>query len=285
MNPLEGHPEIGFTDTRLGWMFHPRHDLFIGRSLELYGEYSRLEFDVFARIVRPGDVVVEAGANIGAHTLHLSRLARDAGRVLAFEPQRRIFQILNANLMIQNRRNVEPWPCCLGAEAGAIEFPDVPLDAPGNFGGIGRATPASARRRVEVRTLDGFGLDACRFLKVDVEGAEPDVIAGAMATISAHRPVLCIEADRLDDVSRWFGTIQGLGYSFLLMLPRLFVAGNWKGRADNVFGDVVSVNLLAFPDAPPPWTGDPSFGLLPQRDLADYRRQMAPLVARRPAPR
>jgi FkbM family methyltransferase len=283
MNPLDGHPLIGITDTRHGWMFYARHDRFIGPSLELYGEYSRLEIEIFAHIVGPGDVVVEAGANIGAHTLHLSRRAGTRGRVLAFEPQRQIFQILNANLMIQGRTNVEAWPICLGREPGIVEFPQIPLTDTRDFGFVSPRTTAQRHASVEVRALDSFALPACQFIKIDVEGAEPDVIAGAMATIAAHRPVLCVEADRLDGVARWFETIQALGYVFYLMLPKLFVASNWKGRADNVFGDIVAANLLAFPGPAPGWVSDPALALLPLSDLSSHRELMAPLLARRRA--
>lgn len=54
---------------RHGLMVFNRHDQFIGKSLKVYGEYSEGEYEVFSQVVKPGDTVIEAGANLGAHTL------------------------------------------------------------------------------------------------------------------------------------------------------------------------------------------------------------------------
>ena len=75
-------------DFRYGKIMYNQLDQFIGRSLRLYGEYSQGEADIFEQIVKPGHIVVEAGANIGSHTIHLAQLAGDQGQVWAFEPQR-----------------------------------------------------------------------------------------------------------------------------------------------------------------------------------------------------
>ncbi|MGQ9365096.1 FkbM family methyltransferase [Azospirillum sp. ST 5-10] len=275
MTSFDEHPTIGLTETRLGPMFYPRNDRYVGRSLEEYGEYARLEIEVFRLAVARGQTVVDAGANIGAHTVLFSTLVGDGGRVLAFEPQRAVFQVLNANLMLAAATNVETWNVCLGADAGRTEFPQVPLTASANFGGIGAATASGVRRPVERRTIDSFALDACHFVKIDVEGAEAEVVAGAMATIAAHRPVLCIEAERPERVRPWFEAITGLGYRAVLMIPRLFVHSNWKGNPSNVFGNVVNANLLAFPGAVPDWAASPRFGMAPVPDLATLERRTA----------
>jgi hypothetical protein len=53
-------------------MFHA-NDSYIGRSLDLYGEFSEGEIELFKQVVRPGMTVVDVGANIGAHTIYLSK--------------------------------------------------------------------------------------------------------------------------------------------------------------------------------------------------------------------
>ena len=88
-------------------MLYNFHDLYIGRSLDLYGEYSEGEIDLFGQIVQPGQVVVEVGANIGAHTVFLAHRSGPAARVLAFEPQRIVFQTLCANLALNSITNVD----------------------------------------------------------------------------------------------------------------------------------------------------------------------------------
>ena len=74
-----------------GQMYYNPSDVYIGRSLELYGEFSEEEVRLFEKIVSPTDVAVDVGANIGTHTVALSRLARD---VWALEPQKSVFDCL-----------------------------------------------------------------------------------------------------------------------------------------------------------------------------------------------
>ena len=69
---------------RHGLMVFNRHDQFIGKALKVYGEYSEGEYDVFSQVVKPGDTVIEAGANLGAHTLGLAQLAGPNGSCLLY---------------------------------------------------------------------------------------------------------------------------------------------------------------------------------------------------------
>ena len=85
-------------DFRYGKIIYNTLDKYVGKSLKLYGEFSQGEADLFEMIVKPGACVVEVGANIGSHTIHLAQLAGKDGAVLAFEPQRLVFQILAGNI-------------------------------------------------------------------------------------------------------------------------------------------------------------------------------------------
>lgn len=73
---------------RYGEMAFHHTDKWIGRSLDLYGEWSEGEVELFRNVVKPGDVVIEAGANVGALTIPLAKIVGDTGRVHAFEPQK-----------------------------------------------------------------------------------------------------------------------------------------------------------------------------------------------------
>src|SRR4051812_31054692 len=102
-------PADGFNDIamcRNGPMLYNKHDRYIGESLRKYGEFSAGECELFRQIVRPGDVVVEVGANIGCHPVDLSRLVGPQGLIVAFEPQRLVFQTLCANLALNSCANV-----------------------------------------------------------------------------------------------------------------------------------------------------------------------------------
>lgn len=121
-----GAPVSRIAQTRHGPMLYVRHDLYIGRSLELYGEYAQLEIDVLQRCLRPGDRVIDAGANIGVHALAFARAVGPAGRVIAFEPQPPIFQVMCANMAMNGLQNVLALPCAVGQERAPAHAPDRP---------------------------------------------------------------------------------------------------------------------------------------------------------------
>ena len=121
---------------RNGMMLYNVHDIYIGRSLDEYGEFSEGEADLFRRLVRPGQLVVEVGANIGAHTLLLAQLAGCGGNVLAFEPQRILHQTLCANLALNSITNVHCFHAAVGGASGQIVVPALDYSQDCNFGGL-----------------------------------------------------------------------------------------------------------------------------------------------------
>lgn len=226
-----------------GLMLFNRHDLYVGRSLDQYGEYSEAESELFEQVVRPGSVVVEAGANIGVHTLLLSQRAGDQGLVWAFEPQRTIYEILCANMALNGRRNVRCRCEALGDAAGEICVPPMNYDAEANFAGLGLGGYQSGER-VPVATIDGLQLPRCDFLKADVEGMELPVLRGAAGTIQKFRPILYVENDRLEASPALIEYILSLGYKLYWHLPPLYRPANCFENPANVFGNIVSSNML-----------------------------------------
>ena len=92
---------------RYGLMLVNVNDMYIGASIMLYGEWSEDEVQVMTLNLRPNSTVVDVGANIGALTIPLAR-AVPQGRVVAFEPQRVVEQILSANVQL-NALHVNRW--------------------------------------------------------------------------------------------------------------------------------------------------------------------------------
>lgn len=85
------------------------NDTFVGRSLELYGEFCEAEIELLAQVVGRGDCVLDVGPNIGTHAVPLARMVSDRGRIFAFEPQRLVFLNLCANLALKALRNVDVY--------------------------------------------------------------------------------------------------------------------------------------------------------------------------------
>lgn len=187
------------------------NDQYIGRLLARDGTYSEGEVDLFASLVRPGDVVVEAGANIGAHTIPLSRMAGAEGRVLAFEPQQAIYRLLCGNLALNACHNVDAYPVGLGSINAELHLPIIDYEGSLlNFGGVS-LRPEWPGDKVAVFQLDRLELKELRLLKADVEGMEIDVLLGAQNTIRRCRPYLYIEDDENNPEPRR-KVLSDLGY-------------------------------------------------------------------------
>ena len=144
------------------------------------------------RHVVPGSVALDIGAYIGTHAMLMGRLIGKTGGVYAFEPQRKVFLELRHNVQLNGLGGVvTPLRYSLGAKAGVVEMNTVPEYRGGiNAGGVG---VGSGGDRVEMRTLDSFGFRNVSLVKIDVEGFEDAVLAGAAETIRASKPVILIE--------------------------------------------------------------------------------------------
>jgi hypothetical protein len=91
-------------------------------------------------------------------------------------------------------------------------------------------------------------MERCDFIKIDVEWMELDVLQGTALTIERCRPVLYVENDRPAKSSRLIDCLQHLGYLLYWHTPTLFNPANYLGETENVFGDIVSLNMLCLPD-------------------------------------
>lgn len=227
-----------------GWMLVNRNDYYIGRSIIEFGEFSEGEIDVFSQLLRPGCVVVEAGANIGTHTVPLAKLVGPPGKVICFEPQRIVYQTLCANLALNSLTNVVAHWSGLGESHGSLFVPAIDYSVQQNFGGISLENYDSGER-VPLVPLDDFELPRLDMLKADVEGMELSVLKGGTATLERCRPVLYVECDRKDRAPDLINHLFQLGYISYWHRPPLFNPQNYFGNAVNPFGQVASFNILA----------------------------------------
>jgi FkbM family methyltransferase len=237
-------------DTIHGRLLFFSNDLYIGRSLDLYGEFSSGETGVFEQILRPGDIAADIGANIGAHTLRFAQLVGPKGRIFAFEPQRVVFQLLCANMALNEQFNVHAVNGAAGRRAGLIRVPTHDFSAAGNFGGQSLLR-AVGDELAPVTPLDQLDMPALRLLKVDVEGMEVNVLEGAQKHIARYRPFMYVENDRREKSAELITLIADMGYTMWWHLPPLFNPANFFGNPTNVFGPIVSINLLCVPQESP----------------------------------
>jgi len=146
-------------------------------------------FRVYDDFLRLGMTVVDAGANIGLHSLFFSKRVGEGGKIYAFEPSTKIFSRLMAHIRDNQLKNIEGLCLALGAKQGTAEVVDNEEDTSRTFlrSDLSNSVKTST---VTVETLDSFakfrGLEKIDFLKIDVEGFESEILAGALDLLTRH---------------------------------------------------------------------------------------------------
>ncbi len=181
--------------------------------------------------------------NVGSHTVCLAKATGPTGSVIAFEPQRLVFQILCANVALNALTNVYTHHAAVGREAGTITIPMLNPTEFQNFGGVSLGTWAEGDR-VPVVTIDSLTLSACHLIKIDVEGMEGEVIAGAEQTIRRFNPVLYMENDKEGKSEALIRQLLAWDYRLYWHLPPMFNPNNYFGTPQNIFGNIISANML-----------------------------------------
>lgn len=183
------------------------------------------EFAAIPRLVRPGDVAIDVGANIGVYSVLLSRLCGGAGSVWAFEPVPDTCWRLRETLALNRCANVQPVQAAVCESDGCAT---MNLFDPGHcvwnslgtpeMGPDGAKTLPHSSVNVPSVSLDSFcdreGIDRINFLKVDVEGFELSVFKGAQALLRDHRvDYICFEISQQP--------LKGAGFSSKQVLAEL----------------------------------------------------------------
>ena len=215
-------PETVVTREGLRW----RLDLREGIDLAIYlGVFERSTTRALRRLVRPGATVLDIGANIGAHTLPLAKLVGPTGRVHSFEPTAFAHKKLLANLAL----NPELAPrvsthqvMLTNGDAVAPElYSSWPLVRSDNLHARhqGRLEPTTGARALRLDDyLAEIGVSHVDLVKLDVDGYECDVLAGASRFLASAAPVIVMElapyvlAERGHTLEELLGRLAGSGY-------------------------------------------------------------------------
>jgi FkbM family methyltransferase len=181
--------------------------VYAGSTAEYHAHHFALHgyFDwklwVIARAVcRPGDVIVEIGANVGTETVAFADIVGPAGHVYAFEPFPSNLSVATAALAPSGLSNVTMIQAAVADRAGTTTFVCPPDDGNTGIGRIADGTTVRPDERtvpVDLVTLDEYFGDrvGARFVAMDVEGAERSVLKGGRDWFERHRPVLALEAN------------------------------------------------------------------------------------------
>lgn len=240
---------------RHGHLHHFATDHSIGRAIAKYGEWAENEIFLLSQCIADGDIVLDVGANIGAHSLAFSRFVGMRGRVFAFEAQHSIYQLLACNMTSNKSLNVDCINCLVGARSDIAYIPRTNVDAETNFGavsfvgqfGMDGGDDGGNKLPISMICIDDIGLKSCAVIKVDVEGMELDVFIGAKRTIEMLRPVVYFEQTSQRNLAEICQLFSGVGYSLYWHVANPFNANNFLGDKENIFGGTCEVNVVALP--------------------------------------
>lgn len=227
-----------------GVLLYNPNDIYVGRSIALYGEYNGEEAELLARLLGPGNVVVEVGANIGSHTIGLAKAVGPKGRVFAYEAQRGIHQMLCANAALNGLLNIEAYHGAISDENGHVMMPEIDYSQHDNFGGVNIEAFDKGRPVQKGRLDDVLHIPRLNLLKVDVEGMEEKVLRGAEKLIKQFLPFIYVENDRIDQSESLIRYMWSLDYQCYWHTPRLFRPNNFAGNSENVFDNIGSINMI-----------------------------------------
>ena len=161
----------------------------------LFGLYDQRELALMRRFLEPGGDMLDVGAHVGMYTLAAARALAGRGRVLAFEPNPAARRQLEANVALNGLDNVLVSDAAVAAEPGEalLHVPDTDDPSFSSLGGgrFAEGEPLAVPTTTLDAEVEARGLTPA-FVKIDVEGAELGVLAGAERTLE-RRPVLLVE--------------------------------------------------------------------------------------------
>lgn len=190
--------ERNLYETKSGAFFWLNSTGYVDRCIMESGVFEPLSTQVVQQLVKPGDIVLDVGANIGYYTVMLSRLVGEQGKVICFEPTSHYGRVLEKNIQANGLQNVETVRVGLSDKAQELEIQigehSATLHVPGN-------KKLNFSEKIQLLPLDVYlddhPLARIDFIKIDVDGHEPLFLAGAKETLNRHEPVILLEISHL----------------------------------------------------------------------------------------
>lgn len=206
------------------------------------GKYEKEVSEAIDKILRPGDVFFDVGANVGWDTLIASKKVGQSGIVISFEPGESNLQLLRKNIANNKRRNVHIQPKGVGANTSQLLFAEYGYGLVNHV--ITPNTPAQPDAKItaiDIVSIDDFvageGI-VPNLIKIDIEGHELDALKGAAHTLAEHRPIIICEV-RNTNWGEIHDLVSGTGYD------ARFLGGGGRGLNTAGLDDVLLIPRAA----------------------------------------
>ena len=190
--------------------------------------------------------ILDVGGHIGTHSILYSKLLNC--KISTFEPQKKMFELLNKNINDNELQNCTIYNCAVGHDNIQTTLSEMLYDGYDckieydtnkilNYGGVGLGENGENVRMI---TIDSLNLDKCHYIKIDVEGAEILVLMGAANTIEKHKPLIWFESTD-KSVSEEMKKSMNINFE----LPNIM---DYLGQFGYCFYKLNQGNILAFHD-------------------------------------
>jgi FkbM family methyltransferase len=194
-----------------------------GRGVYVYGAGLEPELELLGLLLRPTDWFVDVGANSGIYTVMAAPHVPHGG-IVAVEPNREMWPILKKNIHQNDIVNVHLAGVALSDEKGVAELWHRG-NAPNSYSLVASSEQRESSSTVETETLDGL-LASLRcgeisLVKLDVEGAESQVLRGASQVLAGSRPTVIAEVTKSSEVAELPGyrRFQRAGSPNVVLVP------------------------------------------------------------------
>jgi FkbM family methyltransferase len=222
---------------------------YIDACIYYTGDYEPYLKIHFAKLIKRGDVILDIGANIGFHSLYFAELTGSSGRVYSFEPIKINYEAFEANLLLNVFPQITPVNLALGDENKVMYIHiDSESKNPGTFNLF-----SSEQGNVEIQLkkgddfLSAKNIETIDFIKIDVEGFEPEVIKGLTTTIRKSNPIIVFEYDNEYQTRNNDSSLNPL--HLLAKYDYTFFTVDGYGKCNRLtsFDNLTSAEIIALP--------------------------------------
>jgi len=222
---------------RYGHFLFFKNDDPIGACLRHYGEWAQQEINLFDLFLTESSTIADVGANIGTHSVYFSKKA-NKGRVISFEPQIYIFELLCANLLMNGCYNVVPVNAGVSNKVDSqrmVNFNPF-VDNKVNYGEFKINDNTDKGILTNIVPLDKY-IKSYNFdlIKLDVEGHEVEVIEGAKKIISKQKPTIYVEYNSNTGNQHLLDLLKKSGYRCYWHIYTKHNSNNFNGAKQNVW--------------------------------------------------
>lgn len=226
-------------------MFLPPQWRGTAKLIYAFREDYEIEIRLLERLLTAGATTLDIGANYGIYSLIMARIIGNEGRVLAFEPARNNYQILQKNIALNHLSQVTCFPYALADwEGETVLYHEEDPDR----NSLGKSESSVDSEIVMLRTLDKLaeelGLNSCQFIKCDTEGAEELVFRGGKTLLSVYKPTILLEFN--PSAARRLGLHEDGAIKFLRSLGyQLFISNDGENlmAVDNPApGNIIAIH-------------------------------------------